>query len=371
MEFDVENYTGGSLKLRYYPYGWTKVASMIFLDSPVGTGFSYARSPGGWHTSDVKSSEQAYQFLRKWLGEHPQYLSVELFIAGDSYAGVYVPLITKMIIDGNKEDSEPYMNIKGYLVGSPQTDQFIDKNSKFEFAHRLALISDEIYENAKRCCKGNYVNVDSENIECLAAVADMKKCVRDVSEWNVLEAPCELSSPHRQDPHRRDLVADASDFRLSSSVAPSWCSTMRLTHGDIWGNDESVREALHIRKGTVPHWQRCNHSISYTQDVASVVSVHKELSRLPLEILVHSGDHDMVVTYMGTLKWIRSLNLTMMEDWRPWYVDDQVAGYIRKYSEDGHHLTFATVKGAGHPATESLRKECYLMFDRWIRHQAI
>ncbi|XAR72987.1 hypothetical protein NMG60_11019823 [Bertholletia excelsa] len=379
MEFDVENYTGGSLKLRYYPHGWTKVASMIFLDSPVGTGFSYARSAGGWYTSDVKSSEQAYQFVMKWLVDHPHSPSVELFIAGESYAGVHVPLITKMIIDGNKEDSKPYMNIKGYFVGSPQTDQFIDKNSKFELAHRLALISDEIYENAKRSCKGNYVNVDPENTECLAAVDEMKMCVKDVTESNVLKPTCEFSSPHRQGPHRRDLVADASEFPLSPSVAPnSWCSVIQLTHSEIWGNDESVREALHIWKGTVPHWQRCNHSISYTQDVSSVVSVHKELSRLPLEVLVQSGDHDMMVTYTGTLRWMKSLNLTMTEDWRPWYVDDQVAAYVSKYSENGHHLTFATrckmqisQIWAGHPATEYTRKECCLMFDRWIHHQAI
>ncbi|XAR72985.1 hypothetical protein NMG60_11019820 [Bertholletia excelsa] len=262
--------------------------------------------------------------------------------------------------------------VSGLLGGCPLTDQFIDNNSKFEFAHRLALISDEIYENAKRSCEGNYVNVDPENSECLAAVDDMKKCVKDVSPSNVVKPKCDFLSPHCQDQNRRELVADASEFLLSPSVAPnSWCSAIQLTHSDIWGNDEGIREALHIREGTVPHWQRCNRSVSYTQDVSSVVSVHKELSKLSLEVLVQSGDHDPSITYMGTLKWIRSLNLTMMEDWRPWYVDDQVAGFIRKYSEDGHHLTFATVKGAGHPAPEYLRKECYLMFGRWIHYQAI
>ncbi|XAR72988.1 hypothetical protein NMG60_11019824 [Bertholletia excelsa] len=367
MEYDIENYTGGLPKLRYYPFTWTKAASMIFLDSPVGTGFSYARSQGGWHTTDSKSADQAYHFLRKWLVEHPQYLSVQLFVAGDSYAGLLVPLVCKLIIDGNIGKANPYMNIKGYLVGSPATDLVADKNSAVEFAHRLALISDEIYENAERSCNGQYVNLDSKNTECIAAMEEVKKCLKDVSGRDILKPNCDFSSLHQ-----RQLATDASEFLFLPSVTENpYCTAFRLTHNNIWANDESVQEALHVRKGTVRHWERCNHSLSYTRDISNVVSVHKELSRLPLEVLVESGDHDMQIPYVGTLKWIKSLNLTMIDNWRPWYIDDQVAGYIRKYSEHGYHLTFATLKGAGHPAPEYMRKECYILFKRWIHYQAI
>ncbi|KAL2241054.1 UNVERIFIED_CONTAM: Serine carboxypeptidase-like 17, partial [Sesamum indicum] len=56
------------------------------------------------------------------------------------------------------------------------------------------------------------------------------------------------------------------------------------------------------------------------------------------------GDHDMIIPYMSTLKWIRDLNLTLDEDWRPWTVDGQVAGYTMKYKNNQAELTFATVK---------------------------
>ena len=107
-----------------------QTASIIFLDAPVGTGFSYSTTQEGWPSSDSKSAEQSYQFLRKvlhkthalsrkiltffhknihlcfwgmmqWLDEHPQYLPVQLFIGGDSYSGITVPLVTKKVIDGN------------------------------------------------------------------------------------------------------------------------------------------------------------------------------------------------------------------------------------------------------------------------------
>lgn len=44
-----------------------QTASIIFLDAPVGTGFSYSRTPEGWPSSDSESAEQSYQFLRKVL----------------------------------------------------------------------------------------------------------------------------------------------------------------------------------------------------------------------------------------------------------------------------------------------------------------
>ncbi|GMQ01147.1 hypothetical protein CsSME_00047889 [Camellia sinensis var. sinensis] len=292
MEYDIDNYTGGLPKLKYYPYARTKTASMIFLDAPVGTGFSYARTPGGWPTSDTKSAEQSYQFLRKWLVEHPQFLSVQLFVGGDSYAGLTVPLITKKIIDGNKEKAKPYMNIKGYLVGCPGTDSVIDGNSRVDFAHRMALISDEIYENAKRSCNENYINVDPANTACITAMGAIQKCLKDLSDKDILKPKCDLSSQdHPEGPDRRFLKEGSSEFLLSPSTFPKpWCTTLKLTHNSIWANDDGVQEALHVRKGTVPRWERCNNSLSYTQDVLSVIAVHKELSRSSLEVLVESSE---------------------------------------------------------------------------------
>ncbi|XP_052173517.1 serine carboxypeptidase-like 18 [Diospyros lotus] len=376
MEYDVETYTGGLPKLRYYPYGWTKSASMIFLDSPVGTGFSYARTLEGWASSDMKSVEQAYQFLRKWLVEHPQYLAVQLYIAGDSYAGKIVPLITKKIMDGNKDKAEQFLNVKGYLVGSPRTDLLTEENSKVELFHRLALISDEIYENLKKSCNDSYVTVDPSNTQCLAALQDLKKCVKDLSTRDFLEPNCELSSNDLADVLDRRSVTEGSldsEFLLPpmSMAAISYCTAFSITHNKIWANDESVQEALHVRKETVRHWERCNNSLLYTKDIKNVVPVHKELSGLDLEVLVESGDHDIAVPYIGTLKWIKSLNLSVVDGWRPWHVDNQVAGYTTKYSEKGYHLTFATVKGAGHPAPEFYRRECFYLFDRWIKHKTI
>ncbi|GMP38596.1 hypothetical protein CsSME_00009780 [Camellia sinensis var. sinensis] len=79
----------------------------------------------------------------------------------------------------------------------------------------------------------------------------------------------------------------------------------------------------------------------------------------------------MVVPFVGTVKWKKSLNLTVVNDWSPWFVDGQVAGYTVNNSEYGYRLTYAIVKGADHTAPGYYRRECYYMFDKWIHYYPI
>lgn len=37
----------------------------------------------------------------QWLIEHPKYLPLQLYVGGDSYSGIIVPLVVKHIVDGN------------------------------------------------------------------------------------------------------------------------------------------------------------------------------------------------------------------------------------------------------------------------------
>ncbi|KAF7811505.1 serine carboxypeptidase-like 7 [Senna tora] len=81
-----------------------------------------------------------------------------------------------------------------------------------------------------------------------------------------------------------------------------------------------------------------------------------------------SGDHDFVVPFLATQAWIRSLNYTIVDEWRPWLFQSQIAGYTRMYSNG---MTFATVKGAGHTAPEYKGKESFAMFERWISQKPL
>ncbi|KAK4484970.1 hypothetical protein RD792_007576 [Penstemon davidsonii] len=82
-----------------------------------------------------------------------------------------------------------------------------------------------------------------------------------------------------------------------------------------------------MNQGTIKNWKRCNKTLSaYESDVESVLKHHQLLNDKGYQVLAYSGDHDMIIPYMSTLKWIRSLNLSIDDEWRPWTVNGQVAG---------------------------------------------
>ncbi|KAL9300356.1 Serine carboxypeptidase-like 12 [Arabidopsis thaliana] len=87
--------------------------------------------------------------------------------------------------------------------------------------------------------------------------------------------------------------------------------------------------------------------------------------------MVNSGDHDLVVPFLATQAWIKSLNYSIIDEWRPWMIRDQITGYTRTYS---NKMTFATVKasllGSGHTA-ENKPQESFIMFERWINGQPL
>jgi hypothetical protein len=67
LKFIIEPYeqNGTVPRLQYHPYSWTKVASILFVDSPVGAGFSFSRNPKGYDVGDVSSSLQLKTFITK------------------------------------------------------------------------------------------------------------------------------------------------------------------------------------------------------------------------------------------------------------------------------------------------------------------
>ncbi|KAF7059475.1 hypothetical protein CFC21_066378 [Triticum aestivum] len=130
MKFVLAPYNGSLPELTYNPDSWSKVASIILLDSPVGTGFSYARDIESHRdVGDFSSTLHIITFLNKWFIDHPRYQSNPFFVGGSSYAGKMSPIIAQHISQEIKQGKQPRINLKGYLVGNPITDSmFYDNN---------------------------------------------------------------------------------------------------------------------------------------------------------------------------------------------------------------------------------------------------
>ncbi|ESQ46219.1 hypothetical protein EUTSA_v10000651mg [Eutrema salsugineum] len=340
LKFEV--YNGSLPSLVSTSYSWTKMANIIFLDQPVGGGFSYSKTPLANKVSDTGEVKIIHEFLQKWLSKHPEFFSNPFYVAGDSYSGMIVPPLVQEISKGNYLCCKPLINLQGYILGNPITDIESERNYYIPYANGMALISDELYESMKRICKENYENVDSRNTECLKLTEIYHKCTDKLNIYHILLPDCDMTSPD--------------------------CFLYKYLLLSKWANDERVREVLLVNKGSIGEWRRCNYDIiPYNYDIKSTVPYHKNNSINGFRSLIYSGDHDMVVPFMATQAWIRSLNYSIIDDWRPWMVNDQIAGYTRTYA---NKMTFATVKGGGHTA-EYKPNETFIMFQRWISGQPL
>ncbi|KAI7736724.1 hypothetical protein M8C21_001972, partial [Ambrosia artemisiifolia] len=330
-------------------------ANMIFLDIPAGVGFSYAKTKEGWFSSDSLVASQATTFIRKFLINHPMFLNNPLYIAGISYMGIINPLVTLQLYEGNERGDQPWLNIQGYILCGPLTDKFRDFNSRFEFAHRMALISDDIYKLGTENCNGNYINTHTHNSLCAHSLQRYEECTRQINFDNTLDPPCNESNP-------MPYCTQYSDRALYS-----------------WGNDEVVRRALNIHRGTIGTWYLHNSTMHYAEgkndtfcysyDIFSSFSHHEKLVSKSCRALIFSGDHDMAFPYVGVEQWIALLNISVVTPWAPFYVKGYVGGYETKYAQKDFSLTFATVRGAGHSVPVYKPEESLDVVTRWLASQ--
>ncbi|KAK2379154.1 serine carboxypeptidase [Trifolium repens] len=342
ITFEIKEYDGSVPSLVSRPQSWTKICSIIFVDLPLGTGFSYAKNLTA-HRSDWKLVHHAHQFLRKWLIDHSEFLSNEFYIGGDSYSGIHVPAIVQEISNGNEEGLQPSINLQGYLLGNPITTRR-EKNDRIPYAHGVGLISDELYASLQKNCKGEYIDVDSSNELCLRDLKSYDEA-KDSLQW------------------RRSLTQELKKSSSSHLTVPELsCHFYNSYLTTKWADDERVRKALHIRERTIGKWVRC-YKTDYEYQIFDSTEFHANLSKKGYRSLIYSGDQDLVVPFMSTQAWIRALNYSIVDDWRPWFVNGQVGGYTRTYS---NRMTFATVKGSGHMAPDDTPEQCFAIFTKWI-----
>ncbi|KAK2445482.1 serine carboxypeptidase [Trifolium repens] len=368
ITFINEEYNGSLPNLALRPHSWTKVSNIIFLDLPVGTGFSYPKTEAALQQSTWKLVHNAHQFLRKWLNDHPKFLSNEVYIAGDSYSGLPVPIIVQEISYGNDDGLQPWINLQGYILGNPLTTPKRD-NYRIPFSHGMALISDELYQSLEKNCRGEYKHIDSQNVFCLKDFQSYTEAISGVFDSHILEPKCESDFYNQVEVPSRRLIDKANNiFSPSLTMPPLNCRTHAYFLSPYWANDDNVRKALHIRKGSIKKWKRCNSDIPFKHEIINSFPYHANLSRKGFRSLIYSGDHDMKVPFLETQAWIRSLNYSIVDDWRQWYSNAQVSGYMRTYS---NRMTFATVKGGGHTAPEYKPEECLAMLTRWLSNKPL
>ncbi|CAL5191882.1 unnamed protein product [Lathyrus oleraceus] len=385
---------GGLPKLKLNPYSWSKVSNIIYLDSPVGVGFSYSRNETDYGTGDEQTALDTHVFLLKWFELYPEFLANPLFLAGESYAGVYVPTLAHKIVKGIEAGIKTKLNFKGYLIGNPVADEEFDGNALVPFAHGMGLISDQIFEDTVKACNGTFYITDFD--PCSKLISKIHSIIRALNRYDILE-PCfygdEKEENHKHNPKlplsfrqlgktekslpiRKRMFGRAWPYGaiVQDGIVPSWpqlisnlntappCTDDEIAM--VWLNNPDVRKAIHtVEKSVVSEWVLCTSKVIYHHDLGSMIPYHKNLTSKGYSALIYSGDHDMCVPFTGTEAWTRSLGYKIVDEWRPWLIDDQVAGFTQGYA---NKLRFLTVKGSGHTVPEYKPKESLYFYKHFL-----
>ncbi|XP_020582945.1 serine carboxypeptidase-like 16 [Phalaenopsis equestris] len=369
LHFKVDTFDGNIPTLVVNPYSWTKIANMIFLDWPVGTGFSYSMTDKDYITEDIQAKENILKFLRKWFLRHPNFMLNPFYMGGDSYGGKMATLVSHDIVEENEQGQKPLINIKGYLIGNTITGEKIDINSQVPHAYGLGIISEELYELIQKNCVGEDYD-QPQGAVCKTHLQAFNAFLSKINVFGILEPLCSNGFPGGMLRLHRSLEENSPDF-VSQSSPDNNCITSDLL-ANYWANNQLVRNVLQIKEGTVGRWYGCNLNVSiynYSRlSIPSSLPYHRSLTTRGYRALVYSGDHDLQVSFVGTLEWIKSLRYIVLDPWRSWHAVGQVAGYTILF---GNNLTFATVKGGNHLAPANRPLQSFVMFERWISQQIL
>ncbi|XP_031398203.1 serine carboxypeptidase-like 31 isoform X2 [Punica granatum] len=344
-------------------YGATQEIGPFIVDTN-GHGLKY--NPYSWNRAN-----DAYNFLHMWFVKFPSYKTRVLYIAGESYAGKYVPELADLIHENNIKNLSLHINLKGILLGNPETSYPEDWRGIVDYAWSHAVISDETHKMISKSCDFNSNNT-WDNDDCNRGVEEVLRQYKQIDMYSLYTSTC-----------MADSANNSEDRKFKSSFQVSWSRNSKMmprimggydpcldNYAKAYYNRPDVQKALHVNDGRLPkNWTICNMEIfgSWSDSKRSVLPIYERLIAAGLRIWIYSGDTDGRVPVLSTRYWLSSLGLPITKAWSPWYHQKQVSGWYQEYNG----LTFATVRGAGHAVPLFKPSESLMLFSSFLNGHSL
>ena len=358
--------------------GWNREANVLYIEQPAGVGFSYCGSTKDCTFDDESSAKDNLAVVLEWYNKFPEYKANDLWISGESYAGIYVPYLSNEIYEHNQasesNDDVFKPNLKGFMVGNGVTNWDYDTNTAYlDMAYWHSIMSTELHDKitAAQCdFTGPYMAKATD--ECIGYLNEFDATVADVNIYDIF-GTCWGSGPYPQlyetDSQKKRGGFTQNDYTpwLRRPVRENEEILRELppcTYGSgllDYLNLDVVRQALHV-PNDVQAWDLCTSEINYVIQPKGSQWIYEKLQG-KIRMLHYSGDTDGAVPTIGTENWIASLGWATTTDFSPYMLAGQVAGYYETY-EGG--FTFATVHGAGHMAPQFKPPQTYKLIFDWL-----
>lgn len=123
---------GGIPKLREVT--WARRFSMLYIDNPVGTGYSFTGKDQGYARNETDVGRDLLEALQQFFTLFHEFAGNEFYASGESYAGKYVPAVAYAIHTAVQPRVK--INLKGIAIG----DGMVDPSTMFDYADFLYQI---------------------------------------------------------------------------------------------------------------------------------------------------------------------------------------------------------------------------------------
>ncbi|XP_061722186.1 venom serine carboxypeptidase-like [Cydia pomonella] len=308
-------------------YNWALNHHIIYIDNPVGTGFSFTKHPEGYCTDETQVGEHLYSTLTQFFKLFPELQQNKFFVTGESYGGKYVPALAYTIHKKNPT-AETKINLKGISIGNGLSDpehQLIYS----KYLYQIGLIdwnAQKVFEDyeakARSYIQNNQWDEAFDTFDTLlnGDLIDGKSYFYNVTGFNFY-----FNYLHTKQYTSSETGEDFGPMIQKSAVRKE------IHVGDMTFNDGKEVEK-HLK-----------------QDVMK--SVAPWISELldHYYCVIYNGQLDIIVAYPLTLNYLQNLNFTGAEEYKTakryiWQVDGEIAGYVKQAGK----LVEIMVRNAGH-----------------------
>ncbi len=331
----------GTLSARFY--SWTQQADYWIIDQPAGVGFSYGHKKTFSHES--VAMDQLYYAIKTFFHDHPEFAAKTLYLAGESYAGKYIPQIALRIITGNQQ--EPNIHLKGILLGDAWVNPRLQQSANANFAYSHGLID-----------KHGYTEVLKLYAECKAEI--------DKTTPSSLKANQVCGKI-------QDFIQKESGAlnlaNIATGVEPDETNMIRYL------NTPKVRKALHVdaRAGKFKTFSDQVSDQLQIGEQDSLADLYPKLLAAGIRIWLYNGLEDgKDSNFMSTDLWLSALDWPGKKEFEKtrtcvWQFDGHVAGYVKTTDK----LTQIKIRNAGHIAPADQPARLLDLLDHFIHNREL
>ena len=174
----------GGTKFHESEFSWNRETNLLYIEQPAGVGYSYCEGAKDCTFTDHQSGQDNLTVVLEWFNKFPEFKNNDLWISGESYAGVYVPYLAHYIVKHNEDNADDDTvfkpNLKGFAVGNGVTNWKYDTNAAYiDMSYWHSLIDSDLHDR--------FVAADCDwHMPYMIGVTD--ECMALFDEFNALTA---------------------------------------------------------------------------------------------------------------------------------------------------------------------------------------